>query len=203
MSRQVRMALSVGRPSRRKNEPGIFPAAYIRSSMSTVRGKKSMPSRMPLAALAVTRTTVSPMRADDGALGLLGELAGLERQGLVGPSTGPETLMASPWRAPSSLRSGGGPVPSRRPPASSRDRRLAAGPAGRSCGACDRCWQLTAARGLLGRALPAEAELGVDGPVALDVVVAQVGLEPPAATDQLQQAHDGCGGPSGGPAGAR
>ena len=27
MRRQVRMAWSVGRPSRRKNEPGIFPAA--------------------------------------------------------------------------------------------------------------------------------------------------------------------------------
>jgi hypothetical protein len=25
--------------------PGIFPAAYIRSSTSTVRGKKSVPSR--------------------------------------------------------------------------------------------------------------------------------------------------------------
>ena len=30
-----------GRPSRRKNEPGIRPAAYIRSSTSTVSGKKS------------------------------------------------------------------------------------------------------------------------------------------------------------------
>ena len=45
MSRQVRMASVVGRPSRRKNEPGIRPAAYIRSSTSTVRGKKSKPSR--------------------------------------------------------------------------------------------------------------------------------------------------------------
>src|SRR5581483_7883730 len=54
------MACSVGRPSRRKNEPGIFPAAYIRSSTSTVRGKKSIPSRMPRLAWAVTRTVVSP-----------------------------------------------------------------------------------------------------------------------------------------------
>ena len=30
-----------GRPSRRKNEPGMRPAAYIRSSTSMVSGKKS------------------------------------------------------------------------------------------------------------------------------------------------------------------
>ena len=35
------MASSDGLPSRRKNEPGIRPAAYIRSSTSTVSGKKS------------------------------------------------------------------------------------------------------------------------------------------------------------------
>ena len=39
--RQVRIASSDGRPSRRKNEPGMRPAAYIRSSTSTVSGKKS------------------------------------------------------------------------------------------------------------------------------------------------------------------
>src|SRR5437763_2249977 len=54
------MACSLGRPSRRKKEPGIFPAAYMRSSTSTVRGKKSIPSRMPRLAWAVTRTVVSP-----------------------------------------------------------------------------------------------------------------------------------------------
>jgi hypothetical protein len=41
ISRQVRIASVDGRPSRRKNEPGIRPAAYIRSSTSTVSGKKS------------------------------------------------------------------------------------------------------------------------------------------------------------------
>ena len=41
MSRQVRTASVDGRPSRRKNEPGMRPAAYIRSSTSTVSGKKS------------------------------------------------------------------------------------------------------------------------------------------------------------------
>ncbi len=63
MRRAVRIAFSVGRPSRRKNEPGIFPAAYIRSSTSTVRGKKSTPGRSPRSAVAVTRTSVSPIRA--------------------------------------------------------------------------------------------------------------------------------------------
>ena len=60
------------------------PAAYMRSSMSTVSGKKSAPSRADLAAVAVTRTTVSPMLDRDGTVGLAGELAGLEGQGLVG-----------------------------------------------------------------------------------------------------------------------
>src|SRR5215207_7986959 len=87
MSRQVRMARSVGRPSRRKKLPGMRPAAYMRSSTSTVRGKKSMPSRMLRAALAVTRTGLA-QAGDDGALALEGQLARLERQGLVGARHG-------------------------------------------------------------------------------------------------------------------
>ena len=59
MSRAERMAVSLGRPSRRKKPPGIFPAAYIRSSTSTVSGKKSMPSRGALVT-QVTRIWVSP-----------------------------------------------------------------------------------------------------------------------------------------------
>ena len=62
MSRQVRMASSDGRPSRRKNEPGIRPAAYIRSSTSTVSGKKSKPSLGCLDAVVADRTIVSPSR---------------------------------------------------------------------------------------------------------------------------------------------
>src|SRR5262249_15994614 len=41
--------------------PGILPAAYIFSSMSTVRGKKSAPSRVSARPTAVARTTVSPL----------------------------------------------------------------------------------------------------------------------------------------------
>ncbi len=62
--RSVRRALRVasleGRPSRRKNEPGMRPAAYIFSSKSMVSGKKSMPGRGLRAMVAVHNTTVSP-----------------------------------------------------------------------------------------------------------------------------------------------
>src|SRR3954470_20146654 len=59
--RAVRIARSVGRPSRLKKPPGIFPAAYIRSSTSTVSGKKSAPSRGSVRPCAVPRTTVCPL----------------------------------------------------------------------------------------------------------------------------------------------
>ncbi len=39
------MAASDGRDSRLMKPPGILPAAYIRSSKSTVSGKKSSPGR--------------------------------------------------------------------------------------------------------------------------------------------------------------
>ena len=60
--RAVRIARSVGRPSRLKKPPGIFPAAYIRSSTSTVSGKKSAPSRASIRPCAVASTIVSPDR---------------------------------------------------------------------------------------------------------------------------------------------
>ena len=62
ISRQVRIASSDGRPSRRKNEPGMRPIAYIRSSTSTVSGKKSSPSLGCLDADVADRTTVSSSR---------------------------------------------------------------------------------------------------------------------------------------------
>jgi hypothetical protein len=57
--RAVRIAVSDGRPSRRKKLPGIFPAAYMRSSTSIVSGKKSIPSR-GFAVVHVASTWVSP-----------------------------------------------------------------------------------------------------------------------------------------------
>ena len=56
----MRIAVSPGRPSRRKKLPGILPAAYARSSTSTVRGKKSIPSR-GLLVVQVARICVSPI----------------------------------------------------------------------------------------------------------------------------------------------
>ena len=58
--RAVSVPFSPARPSRLKNEPGIFPAAYIRSSTSTVSGRKSASRRPP--AVAVASTIVSPWR---------------------------------------------------------------------------------------------------------------------------------------------
>src|SRR3954447_7848751 len=60
--RAVRIAFSPARPSRLKNPPGIFPAAYIFSSTSTVSGKKSAPSRPSVRPTAVARTTVPSWR---------------------------------------------------------------------------------------------------------------------------------------------
>ena len=62
MSRQVRMASVDGRPSRRKKLPGILPAAYMRSSTSTVSGKKSKWSLGYLPAVVVDRSMVSSSR---------------------------------------------------------------------------------------------------------------------------------------------
>src|SRR5688572_26517352 len=56
--RAVRVAFSPARPSRRKKLPGILPAAYMRSSTSTVSGRKSTSRRLP--AVAVHSTFVSP-----------------------------------------------------------------------------------------------------------------------------------------------
>ena len=60
--RAFRVAFSEALPSRLKNPPGILPAAYIFSSMSTVSGKKSTPSRASVRPTAVASTIVSPDR---------------------------------------------------------------------------------------------------------------------------------------------
>src|SRR4051795_364142 len=58
--RAVSVPFSPARPSRLKNEPGILPAAYMRSSTSTVSGRKSTSRRLPT--VAVLSTIVSPWR---------------------------------------------------------------------------------------------------------------------------------------------
>src|SRR5262249_15775160 len=82
--RAVSVAFSPGRPSRLKKEPGILPVAYMRSSTSTVKGRKSTSRTAPPPALA--STILSPPRPqrvaladDDCSGGLLGHPAGLER----------------------------------------------------------------------------------------------------------------------------
>jgi hypothetical protein len=56
------MASSPGRPSLRKNEPGICPTAYIRSSTSMVSGKKSKWSLGCLPAVVADSSIVSSSR---------------------------------------------------------------------------------------------------------------------------------------------
>ena len=56
------MASVDGRPSRRKNEPGMRPAAYIRSSTSMVSGKKSKCSLGALLAVVADSSMVSSSR---------------------------------------------------------------------------------------------------------------------------------------------
>jgi hypothetical protein len=62
ISRQERIASVPGRPSRRKNEPGMRPAAYMRSSTSTVSGKKSKCSLGCLDAVVADSSMVSSSR---------------------------------------------------------------------------------------------------------------------------------------------
>ena len=62
MSRQARMAEVPARPSRRKKDPGMRPAAYWRSSTSTVSGKKSNWSLGCLPTVVADRMAVSPSR---------------------------------------------------------------------------------------------------------------------------------------------
>ncbi len=57
--RAARVAASEARASRLMKPPGILPAAYIRSSNSTVSGKKSRPGRGS-DRLAVPSMRVSP-----------------------------------------------------------------------------------------------------------------------------------------------
>ena len=60
--RAVSVARSVARPSRLKKPPGIFPAAYIRSSTSTVSGKKSASARAPAARRPSRGSSCRPLR---------------------------------------------------------------------------------------------------------------------------------------------
>ncbi len=67
ISRAVKVAVSLGRPSLLMKPPGNLPAAYMPSSMSTVSGKKST-FRSFWDTTAVTSTMVSPDRTNTAPL---------------------------------------------------------------------------------------------------------------------------------------
>src|ERR1700753_1375587 len=89
--RAVSVAFSDDLPSRRKNEPGILPAAYIRSSTSTVRGRKSTSRRPPI--VAVLRTIVSPLRTTTAPLACFASLPVSKE--IVSSPTSAETRVTS------------------------------------------------------------------------------------------------------------
>src|SRR5918994_6452039 len=121
MRRDVRIARSVGRPSRRKKLPGMRPAAYMRSSTSTVRGNKAMPSRIERAPLAVTSTWVLPSVATTEPWLWNANLPVSKLREVSVPDVGPDTTMGSaicrsPLRRFVRRVGAAGPVPSRQPP---------------------------------------------------------------------------------------
>src|SRR5579883_1090260 len=201
MSRQVKMAWSDARPSRRKNDPGIFPAAYARSSMSTVRGKKSVPSRTERAAVAVASTMVSPSRPTTAPSARWASLPVSNDMVLPVPLIGPDTEMASamvlpclggaPRRFPVvDHLTPAGPGPDRVVVRSRGDRQLAADRGGAlSSSPCTTARPSGRAEGLL--LLPADAEATDDRPVPLDVVVADVVEEASPTSDELHQPTPG------------
>ena len=75
--RATSVPFSPARPSRLKNEPGILPAAYMRSSTSTVSGRKSTSRGLP--AVAVESTIVSPALTTTAPEACLARRARLER----------------------------------------------------------------------------------------------------------------------------
>src|SRR5580700_11195057 len=158
--RAVSVAFSPGRPSRLKNEPGILPVAYMRSSTSTVKGRKSTSRSEP--ATAVARTMVSPWRTTTAPEACLAILPVSNEISLPAISTEtrviPSLLIFTAFLYHPSV---GGLF-------------LFYFPNGRSL--ADR-----------GRCLLAEAELLDEGAVALEVAAAQVVEEAAAAADQHQQ----------------
>src|SRR5207244_5816482 len=209
MRRQVRTGWSAGRPSRRKNEPGIFPAAYMRSSTSTVSGKKSIPSRTRRSAFAVTSATVSPMRATTAPCDCGASLPVSNDSVLDVPLMGADTEMASAivspvlrllTAPPVGRRAGQFPVV--RHPSGPGTWQLAAG--GRAAAACscqarcclsntvlldEECGCGTSGPcGPLAMVLLPQTEAGDECPVALDVVVLDVVEEAATAPHEHQQA---------------
>src|SRR5215212_3842665 len=166
--RAVRIAFSVGRPSRLKKPPGIFPAAYIRSSTSTVSGKKSAPSRASIRPCAVASTIVSPDRTTTAPSACLASFPVSNVSSRPPISTETEAwrsvaiaicFLHSPIREDGGLSQRLGGARSNFHPLFRPERRL-----------------------------PAEPQLLDEGSVSLEVCPLQVVQEPPPASDELQEA---------------
>src|SRR6187200_1762630 len=173
--RAVSVARSVARPSRLKKPPGIFPAAYIRSSTSTVRGKKSASGRESVRPTAVARIMVSPLRTTTAPSACFASLPVSKRSSAAPTSTDtvaccPVEMVLIPCLFPSLFRFGGRwrfePAARRR-----REARSNAHLPSR----------------LRSSGLAPETELLDEGPIALEVLALQVVEEPPPAADELQQ----------------
>ncbi len=110
--RAVSVARSVARPSRLKKPPGIFPAAYIRSSTSTVSGKKSASGRDSVRPTAVARIIVSPLRTTTAPSACFASLPVSKRSSAAPTSTDtvaccPVEMVLIPCLFPSLFRCGG------------------------------------------------------------------------------------------------
>src|SRR6187551_1756423 len=176
--RAVSVARSVARPSRLKKPPGILPAAYIRSSTSTVKGKKSASGRASCRPTAVARIIVSPLRTTTAPSACFASLPVSKRSSFAPTSTDtvaccPVLMVLIPCSFLPLFRFGGRwrfePTPRRLP----RDARSNA--------------HLPSPSRLAPR-LTAETELLDEGPIALEVLALQVVEEPPPPADQLQEA---------------
>src|SRR6516162_8251379 len=145
--------------------------------MSTVNGKKSVPSRTERAATAVVSRTVSPMRPRTAPSARWASFPASKDMVRSVPLIGAETEMASAMMLLVCSGASSRLVPSGRPPRLRSDRRLAAS-----------CWRRPF---LCVPPLPSDAETADDGAVALDVVLADVIEQPAALADELHQAAPG------------
>src|SRR5438105_3847739 len=177
--RAVRIARSVGRPSRLKKPPGIFPAAYIRSSTSTVSGKKSAPSRASVRPCAVESTIVSPERTTTAPSACFASLP------LSKMISWPPTVTLTVARR--SVAIAISPIP----PLCSREwglERTSAAALARisTLFGLDPVPGFSLARACLDSLAP-EPQLLDEGPVALQVVSLEIVQKPAAAADELEQ----------------
>src|SRR5438128_7878937 len=166
--RAVRIARSVGRPSRLKKPPGILPAAYIRSSTSIVSGKKSAPSRGSCRPCAAASTIESPLRTTTAPSACFASLP-----------VSNEISWFPTWTETCAKRSVA--ILMNCPP-------LCFGESGSSSQLLCGLARTSTLRCVLGGALAPEAELLDQGAVALEIVFLEIGQEAPAARAELQQA---------------